>query len=241
MKIKTSFLGMVVLLAFSQVFCHAQIVNSLGDARLINEPSGNRNDNNGGNTASGVLIGVNATAVDNIIVHDFSDLSAVAGQTVTGATVTIGVATGFSAGNHGSVDDIITLSEIAVGNTGWTQGTGTITGTDNVATDGSVSFNNRSEFGDATSVAWVDSTGSAVSDLSGALTLLGSQAGYNVGAAPATLTFNIDAVTAQRWVDTGLGGLAIGATDNGDTNGRFNFLVTTAVNGATNISFQTVP
>ena len=33
-----------------------------------------------------------------------------AGQTVSGATVSIAVATGFSAGNHGSVADIINLS-----------------------------------------------------------------------------------------------------------------------------------
>ena len=164
-----------------------------------------------------------------------------AGQTVSGATVSIAVATGFSAGNHGSVADIINLSEIAVGNIGWNQGTGTITGADTPATDGSVSYNNRSEFNSASSIAWVDSGGNAVGDLSGALTLLGSQAGYNVGEAPATLTFDIDAATAQNWVDFGLGGLAISSIDNGDGNGRFNLISIVGDNGATNIEFHVVP
>ena len=244
MKTKASFLSMVVLLAVSQVFCHADgvVINSQGDARLINEADGDRNDNNGGNTISGALIGTNTppALVDNFLIHDFANLSAVAGQTVSGATVTIAVATGFMNANHGSVDDIINLSEIALGNIGWDQGVGAITGGDTPATDGSVSFNNRSEFNNASSIAWVDSGGAAVSDLRGALTLLGSQPGYNQGAAPPTLTFDIDAATAQRWVDFGLGGIALSATDDGNNRSRFNFQSVVGDNGVTNIEFHVV-
>jgi hypothetical protein len=55
------------------------------------------------------------------------------------------------------------------------------------------------------------------------------------------LVFTIDALTAQRWVDTGLGGLAMGSIDNGDGNGRFNLTPIVADNGATSIAFNVVP
>ena len=204
-----------------------------------------RNDNNGGNTASGALIGVNAGGVDNILIHGYDDLSAVSGQTVSGAVVTIGIATGFSAGNHGSAaDDTITLNEIAIGNLGWIEGSGVIGGTDIPATDGSVSFLHAAEFNDATSVDWVDSAGNPVADLRGALTPLGTVPGYDVGGGTPALTFAIDAITAQSWVDNGLGGLALTAV-SGDGNGRFNFLTrdnaANAAAGVSNIVFTVVP
>lgn len=217
------------------------IVNSQGDARLINEPSGNRNDNNGGNTISGALIGLNTGGVDNLIVHEFHDLSAVAGTVVTGATVLVNVQTGFSNGNHGTTDDLINLSAIALPNIGWDSGSSAITGSDTPATDGSVSFNNRSEFNSASSIAWQDGSGTDVADITGSFTLVDSIAGYNQGAAPATLVFTVDAATAQDWVDNGLGGLALWTTDDGDSRSRFNFSSVVNNNGATRIVFNAVP
>ena len=63
------------------------------------------------------------------------------------------------------------------------------------------------------------------------------------GGTPA-LTFAIDAITAQSWVDNGLGGLALTAV-SGDGNGRFNFLTrdnaANAAAGVSNIVFTVVP
>ena len=173
------------------------------------------------------MIGRNAGNVDNFLIFDFANLTPVSGLTVTGAVLNFNVATGFSAGNHGSTLDTIFLSEIALGNQGWLQGNGVITGGDNVADDGSVSFQNQSQFDPAgvngPSVPWVDSAGANVADLVGSFTQIGSQAGYNVGAAPAVLSFNVNAATAQNWVNNGLGGIALSVVDDGDTNARFNF------------------
>ena len=89
---------------------------------------------------------------------------------------------------------------------------------------------------------WVDSSGAAVGDIRGALTALGTIPGYDVGGGTPFLTFSIDAVTAQRWVDEGLGGLALTAV-SGDDNGRFNFLTRdnagNVAAGVSNIVFTT--
>ena len=50
--------------------------------------------------------------------------------------------------------------------------------------------------------------------------------------------FEIDAATAQRWVDEGLAGLALSATDNGDGNGRFNLTTVVGDSPVTNIQFE---
>ncbi len=236
----TSCLMAVFVLA--EFTASAQIlVDAGGQARLVTEPSGNRDDNNGGNTVSGALIGTNAGSVDNFLVFDFSDLSAAAGQTVTGATIDFQVATGFSAGNHGSVDDVINLSEIALPNLGWVRGSGEITGADNQADDGSVSFLNRIQFDTSgTSEQWLDASGTGVGNLLGALTTVDSVPGYNVGGGTPILSFSVDAATAQGWVDNGLGGLALSVTDNGDLNGRFNFIGNgSAASNAGSITFLT--
>ena len=235
MKRINTCLMVAVMILPSFAFCQDIVqVNSGGDARLINEPSGLRNDNNGGNTISGALIGVNATAVDNIIVHDFADLSTtpeLAGAMVSGAMVTVEINEAFNAGNEGSALDTVFLHEIAIGNMGFNTGNGEITGNDTPATDGSVSFNHREEFNSGSSLDWLDVNDMAVGNLLGALTELGSAPGINLPDGSPNLPldaggeayfFAIDAATAQRWVDEGLAGLALTATDNGDTSGRFN-------------------
>ena len=176
-------LAVAAMILPSPAFCQDFVqVNSLNDVRLINEPSGLRNDNNGGNTISGALIGVNAGNVDNYIVHDFSNVFTtpeLMGVTVAGATVTVEINEGFSADNEGSEADIIVLHEIALPNSGFIPGTGGITGADNPATNGSISFNNQAEFNSGSSVPWMDATGTPVADLLGALTELGTTPGIN--------------------------------------------------------------
>ena len=232
--------------AFSQDIVQ---VDSNGDARLINEPSGERNDNNGGNTISGALIGVNPGGVDNIIVHDFASIStdpALMGMSVSGAMVTVEINEAFMAGTEGSELDTVFLHEIAIGNLGFDTGSSAITGADTPAFDGSVSFNHQAEFNSASSVDWVDVNGMAVGDLLGALTELGSAPGINLPDDAPNLPlegggeayfFAIDGATAQRWVDEGLAGLAVTATDNGDGNGRFNLTPVVGDSPVTNIQF----
>lgn len=195
------------------------------DARVVTEPGGARDDNNGGNTVTGSLIGLNSpAAVDNFMLYDFNGLAAASGEIVVSATVTIAVAVNFTNGNHGTTDDLINLSEIALTNDGWVSGVGAIGGGDTPANDGSVSFANRVQFnGGGTTEAWQDAGGNDVANLLGALTLIDSVAGYNQGAAPATLTFNVDAALAQSWIDNGVGGVVLSTTDNGDSRSRFNF------------------
>ncbi|QEG22958.1 PEP-CTERM sorting domain-containing protein [Mariniblastus fucicola] len=211
------------------------------DARLISTPDTLRNDNNGGNTATGALIGVNSGGVDNFMLY-FFDVNSASGITTTGAEVTIAVANG-QPGNVGSAEDTIRLHEIAIGNAGWDPGSDTITGADTPATDGSVSFLHRAEFNDpASNISWVDSSGTDVANVLGAFSEIGSQAGFGTPA-PTNITFTIDAATAQGWIDNGLAGLALTAEDGGNGNGRFNFLSNdNAVNAAsslTNITFFT--
>lgn len=217
-------------------------VNTLGDARIVSETSGARDDNNGGNTTTGALIGVNAGGVDNFMIYDFSDLSSAAGETVSGATVEIFVATGFSHSQHGGPGDVITLSEIALSNLGWSQGSGVITGTDNQADDGSVSFLNRIQFDTSgTTMPWMNASGTGVSNLLGSLTTLDSTNGWNSGSAPVSMLFSIDAATAQGWVDNGLGGLALSATDDGDGMSRFNMRTHNSGQLGAAITFHVVP
>lgn len=241
MKKIIGFLVIAFLLTTSVTYADVT-VGDLGDARLVTGTTNSRDDNNGGNTVTGALIGLNTGGVDNVMLYDFSDLSAASGQTYIGATVSIAVATGFTNGNHGTVDDIINLHEIALTNLGWDNGTGVIGGSDNFTDDGSVSFLNRVQYNDdpgpagGTTEQWLDAGGTGVSNILGALTLLDSISGYNSGGGTPFLVFDIDAATAQAWADNGLGGFALTTTDNGDSRSRFNM----AGAGAT-ITFHSVP
>ncbi len=201
-------------------------VNTLDDVRLVTEPNGARDDNNGGNTASGALIGLNTGGIDNFLVFDYSDLSAVQGATVLSATFNVDVNVGFSNGNHGTTADRIQLNEIAFPNVGWLGGTGVISGADSQADDGSISFLNRIQFDTSgTTEAWLDTAGLGVGDLFGAMTAVDDVAGWNQGGAPTTLSIDIPLAIAQSWADNGaIGGLALSTIDNGDSMSRYNFV-----------------
>lgn len=216
----------LVFLCLGPISNAQTIVPTDSDCRLLSDPSGARNDNNGGNTITGALIGVNTGGVENYMVYEFSDLSALAGQTIVSATVEIDVMIGFSHPQHGSDQDVINLSEIALSNAGWDSGMGEITGSDTPADDGSISFLNRVQYnGGGTTEPWLDSGGTGVANLLGALTPLTSIPAWNSGSAPDSAIFTIDPATAQSWVDNGLGGLVMSATDDGDSRSRFNMRV----------------
>ena len=207
------------------VFSQFSVFNEQ-DARLITEPSGIRDRNNGGNTATGRLIGINTGLVDNFMIFNFPSLVDFAGQSVSGATVTLQPQAGFSNGNHGTVDDLIHLNEIALPNDGWIVGENVIMATDNFTDDGSVSYANRVEYLDGsangTAEPWLDANGDAVANLEGTFNRIGTVNGWNEGEAPESFSFGIDPVMAQSWIDSGLAGLAISNTDNGDNRSRFN-------------------
>lgn len=226
MKILSSFVLVAATFVFSPILCQANVVTITSDAeaRLVTEPNGNRDDNNGGNTASGRLIGRNGGGVDNFMIFNFNASLPVAGLTVTGATVTIDAAPQLPP-NAGTSADTIVLSQIASGNFGWNAGSDAIGGQDNPANDGSVSYLFRETFEGTppagTSVQWVDSSGASVANVTGAFTTLGTTPGYN--ASPATISFNINQATAQDWATNGLAGLALSALDDGNNLSRFNF------------------
>lgn len=228
MRICTRFMIVAVAaMMFSPVLSHADIVTatSQADARLITEPSGNRDDNNGGNTSSGRLIGTNNGLVNNFLIQDFSNLSAaLSGTVVSSATVTVETAPNIPP-NAGSAQDFIVLNEIAIGNIGWIAGNGAIGGGDNPADDGSVSYLYQSTFagpsGNA-STAWVDSSGAAVANVTGAFTAVDTISGYTAN--PGSITFTVNQATAQGWIDNGLAGLALSAVNaDGNNLSRFNF------------------
>ena len=91
-------------------------VANTGDVRLLTEPSGERDGDNGGNTITGRLIGLNTGGIDNFVVYQFDDLSAVSGSSVSGATINVGVAQGFANANHGTLEDLINVGELALPN-----------------------------------------------------------------------------------------------------------------------------
>ena len=231
------FLGIpLFLVAALSATSSAVIIENLGDARLVTEPSGVRDFDNGGNTDTGRLIGINTGLVDNFMAFDFEELTAVSGETVSGATVNVYVAQAFSSATHGSENDIIVLSEMALPNAGWVEGTGIIRGTTNFTSDGSISYANRIEFGQGSGLSepWLDSNGVAVDNLEGAISQVATTSGYNVGEAPPFITFDIDASTAQNWVDNGIAGFVLSSIDDGDNTSRFNF----SANGPTEVEID---
>lgn len=67
---------LALLGATPSTFGQAIVVND-GDARLITEPTGVRDRNNGGNTDSGRVIGINSGLADNFMIFDFPDFTPV--------------------------------------------------------------------------------------------------------------------------------------------------------------------
>lgn len=226
MKSKVLLTCIAITFAFSSIAHCNVIVVSDGDTRLFNSNT----TANGGNTATGRLIGINTGGVDNVLLQEFGNsagLAGLAGSTVSGATITAGIAVGFTNANHGTTADIINLNEIAIGNLGYDRGSSVIT--NGSVTDGSASWDFRSTIGDGTDVQWVDASGASVANILGALTVVDTTAGYDQGTGGAPplngeLTFNVSAAVAQGWIDNGLAGLALSTTDDGDSRSRFNFL-----------------
>lgn len=204
------------------------VVDDGREVRLLSEPGGEREDNNGGSPpGTSYIFGDNGNDIPNYSLYGF-DLSPFAGTTITGdATVTITKNPSLAAGEAGSVGDIITLSELAITNSGWVEGTGSITFDDTPADEGSVSYLNRVQFvGSGVSEPWLDAGGNAVSNLTGAITPVASRPGYNFSEPSGTeYELIVPQATAQRWLDDGLAGLVFSATDpdpiNGDGKSRF--------------------
>ena len=218
------------LVMFACTFCLAISWTSIGVAqgtalnsaacRLVTEPSGARDDNNGGGDGS-TLIGLNTGMVDNFMVYQI-DFSGLAGMSTSGATVTVGVMQGFTNANHGQDTDMIAVSSMAATNADYISGSGIISGADTPADDGSISFANRVQFdGSGTTEPWMDASGAPVANLLATLTQAATVAGYNQGAAPPTLEFTIDAATAQGWIDNNAAALVFSTIDDGDDRSRF--------------------
>ena len=199
------------------------VSSSLASARLLANTTNSRDDNNGGGGTSR-LIGVNTEGVENYAVYTM-DLSGLAGQVTSGATVSV-TSTLLSNSNHGSADDAIQLNVLASPNAGFVNGTNTISGVDNLTDDGSISFLNRIQFNDSpgapsgTTLPWLDDQGVAVANLLGTMTSVGITSGYEAGEAP-VLTFQIDQAAAQDLLDNGLAGFVLNTVDNGDSRSRF--------------------
>ena len=87
-----------------------------------------------------------------------------------GATLTIGVQTGFTGGtNHGTADDTFSIHELFATNAGWAPGTQAIqNNATNIAQDGVVTFQNRAHGAPGTAVQWQDAAGTNVDNIIGA-------------------------------------------------------------------------
>ena len=214
-------LAAVICVAFAADLACAQVsVINTEATRLVTEPSGARDDNNGGADGS-TLIGINTGLVDNFMVYEM-DLSALAGFQTSGATATITINGGFSNANHGSTADTIVMNRLFNTNDGYIPGEMIITGDDTPANDGSISFLNRVQFdGGGTTEPWLDESGAAVANLLGAIDPVSSAPGYDAGMAPPTIDFPIDAATAQNMIDNGIAGIVFQTTDDGNDRSRF--------------------
>lgn len=227
MKILTQTYTFCFVVFVTSVLCNADTFtfDSAGtDVRLVTEPSGARNDNNGGNTSSGALIGLNTSLVNNYMLYRINGLNplSLGGQAIESATLTF-TAAGI-APNAGNASDLINLHEISLSNAGWISGNGEITGADTPADNGSVSFANRVQYdGSGVTMPWLDAGGAGVANLLGAIGVpIGSQPGYTT--ASTVVTFNLSPALVQGWVDNGLAGVALSVTDSGDNMSRFNFV-----------------
>jgi len=210
-------------------------LDSTKSVRTVSGTTNSRDDNNGGSNSTLYFLGINTGGVDNFILYDF-DLSALAGQTVTGdATLTLGSSAAGS--NDGSAADQVSVSAIFDDNAGWLEGTGTILAGDNQTNGGAASFLNRVQFNDdpgpagGTTLQWLDDSGTPVANLLGAIgpaldTQNGSITGY---------TFTIAQATVQDWIDNGFAGVVISAADIDGSGSRFQ------VATSSNLSFDAVP
>ena len=209
----------VAVLATNSI--HAQVVvDASAFGRLVTEPNGNRDDNNGGGD-SNTLVGLNTGLVENFTFYQV-DLSGLAGAQTSGATVSIGVVGFFNNANHGQPSDMIQLNYLPGSNSGFDAGVGVITGDDSPADDGSISFLNRVQFsGSGTSEPWMDAMGNPVADLAAAIVPIATVDGWVQNDAPPTIEFVLDGPSAQALIDEGVPAFVMSAIDDGDNRSRF--------------------
>lgn len=191
-----------------------------GDTRVAG--GGLNGDENGGFTS--LIVGINTNLIENWALVGF-DTTGAEGQTATGAEFTINVQTGFGGGaNHGSEADTFTLHNVFASNTGWDEGTQSISASDAEADSGAVTFLQRAYQEDN----WKDASGADVSDFYGAfdptpISTAETINGWVSGSAPDSITFNItDAALAQTWLDNGSADVVIQVNDDGSDTSRFN-------------------
>ena len=215
------FLTLIVAVLASTSSTHAQfVVNASASGRLVTEPSGARDDNNGGGDPY-ALVGLNTSLVENFAFYQM-DLSALAGTQTSGATISIGVVGFFSNANHGQPTDLIQLNYLPDSNSGFDPGVSMITGNDTPADDGSISFLNRVQFsGSGTSEPWLDGAGNPVANLAEAIVPIATVDGWFQGDAPPTVEFVLDGPTAQGFIDDGIAAFIMSAIDDGDNRSRF--------------------
>lgn len=225
---------------------HGQVIISIdsnAQTRTVSGTTNSRDDNNGGSDTQ--TIGINPGGVDNFVLFDFDDLNFLPALTLSG-DATFSIPGRAFTNNAGSTTDTVNLHELYLTNDGWLEGTRTIVGADNLSDEGSASFLNRVQYNDdpgpaaGTTQPWLDALGNPVTNLLGAVTApLGSELGYSaadVTAGTALLSFTIDQATAQRWLDDGVGGFLLSATDlDSDGRSRFN------LDGLATLTFNTVP
>lgn len=226
MKMNRSLLAMTTTAALltAAVGTHATAaafsIGETGEARVGNFGPGdaqNRDENNGG-TNSFALIGVAAVnSVENFGLFQH-DLSALAGQTLTGDVTLTLVLNAETSSNGGGPDDSVYIQPLFNTNAGWVEGALNIGAADNNTDDGSVSFANFAQYNDndgspsGTTIAWKDAGGSDVANLLGALdSSLGSQTADTVN----PVVFTINQAIAQDWIDNGLAGLVVRSTEGG--------------------------
>ena len=199
------------------------VVNSISDARLVGFTTNSRDDNNGG-AGTANLIGLNTDGFDNFTVYEF-DLESVFGEITTGANVTV-VSNILNNVHHGDSNDLIVLNELASHNAGIDTGIGSITGSDNMTDDGSISFLSRIQYNDdpgppaGTTLPWLDAAGNPAANIIGGMTVVATTNGYSQGDSP-VLSFSVGQEIAQRWIDEGLPGLVLSTQDDGDSQSRF--------------------
>lgn len=198
--------------------------------RFITEPSGVRDDNNGG--AGGTLtMGINTGGVDNfaLLRLDPFGLSVIGGLgPVENARVIVPVRTNFTNGNHGTADDIFELCALPSTNTGWVEGTRGIGGNDRTADDGSATFLSFAQYNDdpgppsGTTIPWMDENGQPAANFLDALdSPVSMTPGWAQGNAPDLLELPVPLAVLNDWTTNGVAGLGIVVRDNGDSRSRF--------------------
>lgn len=222
-------LAVLVPLGTSHVEAQTVGVAAITSVRLVTEPSGAREDNNGG--LGNLTMGINTGGVDNfaLLGLDPVGLSVLGGLNLGGdARLVVPVNVNFSNGNHGTAADTFHLYELPSTNTGWLEGVRAIGGPDRPADDGSATFLSFAQYNDnpgpssGTTIPWMDESGSPVANILEALPApIASVPGWAQGSAPSLLEIPIPLATLEGWTTSGVAGLVLVVEDDGDSRSRF--------------------